>query len=462
MLLQKSKYLFTVLFLIVAVNVSAATNWDIGVIFLGKNEDAQFQNDIQNKITTLKQLDKNTNLKITILNDRPETVESDFEAFFSKAFKTKNSKKLLLIYSHGLGPDGLKDYSTLEFKNSVMKYAPHLDLLWFDACFMANIEFLYEMRNFSELTIASEDSEFASGMPLDSLGQLPNATNNREASLYLAQDYIQSYSYLKNGSLKENVKLTSATISIIENKNLENFVQKFKDVKRIIDNLPAEEKAKFLKNIKSKYLMDNGDLVDLGQMLIELRTKNKNLQDDLYLTSLIRKLNITAVKKTVTNPRIRVMLPIFYHEAILVYGFNNFTNGDQAQYQADGKIYNSIIKPDGFVKGPNNKLWPYIKVNKRFTTLTPFAPNLNEFNYYFMTLDQTQELLPAKSVKRNSDVVEFEQVKSDSPILYTAYTQEIGKNAERYTGINISLPESIPSIDYIDYEFNSLIEWLKL
>ncbi len=47
-------------------------------------------------------------------------------------------------------------------------------------------------------------------------------------------------------------------------------------------------------------------------------------------------------------------------------------------------------------------------------------------------------------------------------LLKTGYTQEVGKSAERYTGLNIMKPNSVPDMDYAEFEFFSIVEWLSL
>jgi hypothetical protein len=41
-------------------------------------------------------------------------------------------------------------------------------------------------------------------------------------------------------------------------------------------------------------------------------------------------------------------------------------------------------------------------------------------------------------------------------------TQQIGSKAERYTGLNITMPGAVPLMDYFELEFNQLAEWLSL
>jgi len=456
-LLNKFIVLF---FLTVSANLFAGTAWEVSVLFLGKDEDSYFQKDIQNNIKEIQSIKPNSDLKISVFNENKKHTIKDLETFIKKSFINKQSKKALIIYSHGLGSQGLKNYSTLElkelFKNSNLK----LDLLWFDACFMANLEFLFELRSFSTITIASEDAEFSSGLPFESLEKLPAIPNEKAAALMLGQDFVTSYSYLKNGKQKENVEASASTITVVENKNLTSIVNELKNIRAIYQKLPDNIKNDILKKVQKSFSMDNPDLMDLGRFLIELRSKTSNKNDDAVITSLIRKLNIESIKSLKTNPRIKIKNPI-ESDSLMVYGLNNWTRGDEKDYKENPEILNGILKPDGFIAGDKGKMWPYKRIKKELL-LTPFAPNINSFNYFFLSLDAKKIIENPKSFDRSLDAIWNESKNQDSPIVGFGYTQEVGKNAERYTGINIMKPSSVPDMDYAEFEFFSIVEWLSL
>jgi Clostripain family len=474
------------------------TKWEVGIVFRGNSEDEQFQKDVDKNILELTRLNPNANFKIGIYreingksyayspNEKGTTAITlsdllyrqdlnkiditgninnddnvDLTFFLKNFYKDPKAKKALIIYSHGKGAEGLRGLSTKELSENLSN-APHLDLLWFDACFMANLEFLYEMKNASDYTIASEEAEFASGLPFQQLSQLSGASNGKDAAMILAKTFIESYSYLKNGSQRNYVSVSSATISVIENKNLEGLTQSMKNVSAFYKNLSTEQQNKMIKTLQKTAVMDNTSMIDLGVLLIELRKLNKTPVQDHKLTEMIRLLNIEAVKKLKTNPRIHLSAPNGLINTQMIFGFNNWTVGNKKDF-SEGEIFSSLLKNDGFSDGPRNMQWPLKKVKAASDlVITPFAPGINIFNYYFINAIDGKLLTEAQSVSRTHDIVESFADSKITPIVYFAYTQQVGSKAERYTGINITMPGTIPSLDYYELKFNSATEWLSL
>lgn len=460
MLRLNFKILLSLFLILVSVNLLADTNWEIGVLFLGKNEDSLFQKQIQSKISELKSVKKSPFLAINYLIETNNTERVDIENFFKKSFQQKYSKKMLLIYSHGEGPDGLKDFTPIELEEQILNLAPKLDILWFDSCFMSNLEFLYQINQYSKLTIASEDSEFSSGLNFTLLESLPALDHENAAAKFLASQFIHSYSYRNLGLYRRNVETSSATISVIENSKLKNFVDEMAKVKPIINKLTKKAQRMILKKLKEDYSMEKNELIDLGRLLIELRAKTYDVKDDFLLTKLIRLLNIKTIKSTQSNPRFQINVPNG-NDIAMVYGYNNWQSADQDAYNQKSYL-NSILKPDGFIQGPNQKSWPYIKIKRNSFYLSPFSPGLNELNYYFIDLKTGKKIGIEETLERKNDLYEIERIETDSPLLYSGYTQEIGINAEKYTGLSILSPDSIASIDYYESKFNEIVEWIEL
>jgi hypothetical protein len=188
---------------------------------------------------------------------------------------------------------------------------------------------------------------------------------------------------------------------------------------------------------------------------------SKNQSDDLELTKLIRLLNIESVKKLKTNPRLRITLPA--ENARMVFGFNNWENGSRNEY-LENSFFSEILKTTEFTEGPKKDLWPVKKFTSQSTIFSPFAPGINSFEYYFIDSADKKILTPINSFSRSFDIVEdAQQVKIPGAFLvYSAYTQRVGKKAERYTGINITNLNSTPSFDYFELEFNQLVKWQNL
>ena len=480
--------IFFALLLICFTRVQASeTKWEVATLFLGNGEDSVFQNDIDQNILELSRINLNSNFNLGIyreldgesINYFPnlKTNRKDFTLsdilyrknlnhsisgsltksrtpnltqFLKYFFKDPQTKKVLIVYSHGLGPAGLKNYQTKVLKNILSQANIHFDILWFDACFMANLEFLNELKRFSTYSIASEEAEFTAGMPFQYLNQLTYFNNTKEAALDMASNFIESYSYLKSGSQRSYVKTSSATISVIENSKLTNLIDPLKTISQYIRNLPTEDLQNLLHSLQRKYAMEDQSLVDVGSLLIQLRQLNRKPEIDALLTKAIRTLGIDSVKSLKQTIKLKVHSP--EANAQLVYGFYDWSI-DRAP--------ENFMKADGIISGPKNHAWPYLIMNTDSKTLYPFFPGVYNFNYYFLNTNG-KILTQVQTVSRTDDIVENKNNPSDSPIVYTAYTQQLGTKAERYTGLNISMPFEVPSLDYYELEFNQLAGWLRL
>lgn len=464
MKLQKrlSNLLFILILTLVSASAFAETKWEVGAIFLGARENEEYQKDVEANLKEIAQIGASSHLRVSTYRERASIPDhKKLLAFLKTAFKDPQAKKVLVFYGHGQGPEGLRDMSTSEIKGLLKNAKTHFDILWFDACFLANLEFLYEMRNSSTFTIASEEAEFSSGLPFESLGELPQYSSEKEAALMLAKSFIESYSYLKEGRQREAVSMSSATISVIENSELSSFVESFKKIPSLLSSLRPEVLLSLRSRLQKNFSMDHSELVDLGSLLIELRAAIKDSKKDQEITPLIRLLNIDSVKKLKTNPRIKIVAPA--QDALMVFGFNHWENGHQEEY-LDNPIFKNIIATKTFIDGPQGLKWPVKKFESKTSTLSPFAPGIQSFNYYFLDKSGKNLLSEALSVTRSLDIVETQRSKESSGgfLLYSAYTQRVGRKAEKYTGINIALFQSAPSMDYFELEFNQMVSWLKL
>lgn len=465
MKLQKlsSKIFLGLFFLLVSVNVFAETKWDVATIFLGQNESSEFQADVETNLAEIARIKPSTFLSVKTYREGPnKSVNREkLITFLKSSFKDTKAKKALIVYGHGEGPLGLRDLPIHELKKILTLSKTKFDLIWFDACFLGNLEFLYELRDYADYTIASQEAEFSAGLPFEALSELPQQDSGFSASTFLAKRFIESYSYLKEGDQRNYVSVSSATISVIDNKELSSFALSFKNVKNIIEKLTSKNREELKNRLLKKFSMDNKELIDLGHLLIELRKMTADKADDQYLTKIIRLLNIESIKKLKSNPRIRINAPAL--KAEMIFGFNGWENGDQEEYN-DNILFQSILKANEFKQGPKNKNWPAKKFDNPSTVLTPFAPGITSFDYYFQDQKTGKILSEKKSITRTHDIIEDSLTnKSDgSFLIYTAYTQQIGTKAERYTGLNIALFSNTPSLDYFELEFNQLTNWLKL
>lgn len=460
---QLNNLLFVLFFTLVSANTWAETKWEVATVFFGARENEEFQLDVEQNLKEISRIKPSKYLSVTSFRESPlkNSSRSKLLSFLKTSFKDPQAKKVLVLYGHGLGPVGLSAMPTQEIKTLLKELKIKLDIIWFDACFLSNLEFLYELKNFSAYTIASQEAEFSSGLPFESLSELPQEDNATDASIFLAKHFIESYSYLKNGVQRDSVSVSSATISVIDNAELENFAALFKKVSLLIQQLPAKDQIILKNKLTKKYSMDEKSLVDLGHLLIETRLAIKDPAIDQDLTRLIRLLNIESVKKLKTNPRIRIVAP--EENAMMVFGFNQWQNGYKNEY-LDNPLFSDIVKTKSFITGPQNNEWPVKRFENLSTTITPFAPGVNSFDYYFLDASGKKLLSEALNVTRTHDVVETAISKKTAGafLVYSAYTQQLGSKAEKYTGVNITIFGEVPSIDYFELEFNQLTTWLKL
>lgn len=461
---QLNRFFFYLFFTVVSTNLFAETAWEVATIFFGAQEDQSYFNDVQKNITELKKIKPSPYLKISVLREglQQNLTFNEIELFLKKSFSQKHSKKMLVLYGHGEGPSGLKSISATDLESVLRKVQIKYDILWFDACFMANLEFLFHMRSQSSYTIASEEAEFSSGLPFGTLSELPLQKTVEQSALFLAKSFIDSYSFTKIGSQTSSISTSSATISVVKNSEIQEFITLFKKIPLIIRSLSVESQENLKTRVQSKYHMDNPNLVDLGNLLIELRATNKSVQHDRTLTELIRLLNISSVKKLKTN--IRFKIENLSPTSRLVFGFNNWDNGSKDEY-LDNSLFSDILKTDQFILGANKEYWPVFHFKGKSTYLTPFAPGINSFHYYFVDGPINEVISKMTSISRNNDVIETATTMNELKgqfLIYSAYTQRIGSKAERYTGINISLFNEAPSMDYFESEFNQFVKWLHL
>lgn len=451
------------LLIFVSANLFAETKWEVATVFLGSRENEDYQQDVDKNLKELQSIKKSPYLSISSFRPKLGTNldREKLKSYLKTAFKDPLSRKMLVMYGHGNGPMGLTDLPTKDFQKLLSESKIKLDIIWLDACFQANLEFLTQLRAASTLTIASEEAEFSAGLPFSSLAELPQFSKIDEAAINLANDFIGSYSYLNEGKQVEAVSRSSATISVFDNREISTFVNLFKKVPKIINSLLPEEQKRLRLKVQKKFSMDKSELVDLGHMLIELRSMNKNTATDKELTELIRLLNIESVKKLKTNSRLKISAPVL--NALMVFGFNDWQNGTKEEY-LDNPLFSEILKTNLFILGPQKAQWPVKKFENLSTYISPFAPGINSFQYYFLDSTGKKRLTEVENLIRFQDVIELRpssRLKGQF-LLYTAYTQRVGVKAERYTGLNITLYQTTPSIDYFELDFNQAVNWLKL
>ncbi|MBI3019300.1 MAG: hypothetical protein HYY61_05355 [Deltaproteobacteria bacterium] len=505
--------LFLFLF-IFAASTWAATPWEVAVIFLGSDESAEYQKDIDKNILELARITPNSSLKLSIFREfsdleatyfsdptseelhiwDPLFYEIDFHgiqipgqlsvlqkksseknivlndeklsSFLNRAFKIPEAHRMLVLYSHGLAFDGLRNIKLKELRSQLERALPQrpgkspekpIDILWLDACFMATIEVAYELRNLSSYFMASEEDEFSSGMPFDALQMLnDNGQDPKTVARNLAERFLESYSFIQEGTQRKAITSTSATLSLIETEKLDSLVKNISKLVQTSSLFPKELKLA-LKISNRLRKTARKDLVDLGSLLLAFKRNHFTpLETRPLVEEMITILNLTQPEKLKTNPRIFIRPE--QNNSLLVYGYEHWTRG----FENDALILNKLpplLKPERFISGIENKKWPARLIHKALA-LSPFSAGLKEFNFWFADPQTGKFLGSPQSFTRTQDTVTFEAEHPQNPILFTGYTQGIGNSAERYSGLAILAPlQDAASLDYLETEFSEVTGW---
>lgn len=491
----------------------ALTQWEVAVLFMGAHENADYQKDIDRNIIELSKTHPNDYYRLSIYRELPShdveyfvdlkskklnawdslfatkpgvsvqvpgemhvrtrTQDSNLllepvrlGKFLDKAFQVPLAKRILIIYGHGYGFDGLGNGVSLsKLKTNLERFLPErpghpLDILWLDACFMANIEAAYELRGLSRFLVASEEAEFSAGAPFDMLHSLSwGPQYPYRVAIDLAERFIESYSYIKKGAQKGSAFKSSATISVLDLRRFEKLSVALKELSMALRPFSLIQR-KELKASLQTLTMDNSNLVDLGSMVVAM-SKLASFQTGKIpeIVARIRVLlDLQKPEKFQTNPRLLIQ-PNQAKDPI-VFGYEDWKKG----YRGDRDTLERIPEVLGesisdFTPGPEGKEWPYRPLQD-VLYFSPFSVDLNLFHYYFAK-DKTGEPVSAKAAfKRTKDFVYFPSESQTNPILFTGYTQGIGQNAERYSGLSILDPTvGLPSFAYPDLEFSLYTGW---
>ncbi|MDR2284148.1 MAG: clostripain [Sphingobacterium sp.] len=94
----------------------------------------------------------------------------------------------------------------------------NLDFLLFDACSMASIEVLYELKDKSRYTVASPAEVISVGMPYDKMLHCLYATDLEKGLIEAARIYYEHYA-------TQDGLYQSATISVLDNRELHGLAQ---------------------------------------------------------------------------------------------------------------------------------------------------------------------------------------------------------------------------------------------
>ena len=187
----------------------------------------------------------------------PETLDR----FLNYCFKNYNAKETgIVLWSHGSGflpvyyeenintmSFGLDNNDRMDIKDLskiLNKYKS--DFLIFDACYMADIETIYEIRTTSKYILASQTEILAAGYPyfnvINTLSENDNLINRLKQLCY---DYYNYY------NSKENEFEKSASISLIDTSKINFFSKKFVDFyNEVLDKYGIEALTNYIDSVQ--------------------------------------------------------------------------------------------------------------------------------------------------------------------------------------------------------------------
>lgn len=411
--------------------LSFATNWEVGVAFLGALENEEYQADIDRNVLELSRLPLGDGIRLGLYREFPGHVASfhptpkqdqpvaldrlvptfrgevqvhghyreggNLETFLKRTFVQEGGHRLLVLYGHGFGYGGLKNLSLPELRKMLAQY--RIDILWLDACYMAGPEVVAELNGVAKLLIASEEAEFSAGAPFD---QLNNSLDNslEKTAESLADAFLESYSFLKQGTQTDAVNRSSATVSVIDPSKFEAI---YGEIKRFNARLSAAKLPRL-----DKIQMEQTDLVDFGALL-------QMFPDDATATRLRDFFELGDAETRRTNVRLKVEPP--HPGDLLVFGYDHWTRGSWGDDEVLDKLPEHL-KATQFVDD-----WPARPVNIRLY-LKPFTVGLNGFDYYFADPVTLRPLTGKLSLRRYRDLVTRSAKSAANPVRFTGYTQD--------------------------------------
>lgn len=511
----------------------AQAAWDVAVIFLGAEEDASYQAEIDRNILELAKLRPSPEFRISILRSFAERDVSYFPVepasngdsswdplfvsppvagvrvpgrlevkireggnlpwlqngpwlarnsevrdFFARAFPNPEANRLLLIWGHGLGFRGLKNFSLPKLRGALAETLPPrapglentpLDFLWFNACFMASVEVVEELRRLSHFILASEEAEFASGTAFENLdalaeaggGDRPLSLNElRDLGVTLANDYLNSYSYQLEGSQRFSIERSSATISLIDLSRWQGLMNSLSEVATALSHLTTEERT-VLKSGQSERRMELEEQADLARLLRDFRhlPGQRGIAEIRRLEALLES---NSPRRRATNQAIR--LPESPADSVFVYGYNGWTRGSRDD-EATLAMLPADLRTDRFSLGPDDKEWPTLPLSStQRQRVIPFLPGRDRFDGYFRLDSGMDPIDRIYSWRRRADreIFRFNAENPQNPVIFSGYTQGVGQSAARYYGLSIFDPAVPMSAALLDTAFSDAIPWGSL
>lgn len=494
------KSLLFILCFILAAPVAKAADWDVAVVFLGAQEPADFQADIDQNILELAKLNPSARFRVSVLRQLPGRVTTAFfegspalskwdplffkpiapgilvpgtiaissiansvldepavlNNFLRRAFPRPQARRALVVYGHGEGFAGLRGKSLTALQSVLDAGVPRragnksLDILWFDSCFMASLEVATQLRNLSHFILGAEDAEFSAGIPFESLAELESGPDDvRAMTLFFAGRFLESYSFVERGTQTGAVVTSSATVAAIETSKLDRFLPL---VKNLTESLKRSSVARLIR-LQPKMSMERQNLLDFGKFVMTMARDTRDANLSAAARPVAAVLELGRATQAQRSPRVVLRAPVA--ESRVMFGFADWTQG----FEGDSSVpFLAPLMPTSYAAGPSQRRWPVRSVNKRLY-VQPFQPGLDVFNAVF--LDSQDKVIGAPlRVKRFKDIHFFTATRAENPILFAGHTVGLGAQSDRYTGLNVADPTmGLPSLEYVDSDFFKLTGW---
>jgi len=237
------------------------------------------------------------NSKVLLQNSKCDMGSWEYLVDFVKWTKEKYPAKkyLLIVWNHGSGwnknlemlesakgisyDDETGNHITTPQLRQVLEKTGKIEIFAMDACLMQMIEVAYEIKDYADYIVASEETEPADGYTYNTwLGPLVNkpTMEGYELSKAMVNSYTDHYQSINQG----------ATQSAIKSSSLINFTKLIND---FIDTLIASNDLTVAKNARSKaqsfYYSSNKDIYHFVKLIVdttqvpEVKAKGQALLD---------------------------------------------------------------------------------------------------------------------------------------------------------------------------------------
>lgn len=239
------------------------------------------------------------NGKIELIGSSSATLMSSASTlvnFIEKAEKTiPADNKILIITDHGQGQKGIitgydeKIMSITELKGALVNHRP--DLLILEACYMGQLQVLYEIRDVADYIIASQTT--MNGRDFKYTDALrPLLKDSSRTALQVGKDFIDNY----------ELRLKLEAVSLIDTSKIESVVESQNKLMKTIEREGSEKGEEYKKTILEvkKGSNDLGDVRCFAENII----KTESLQNTQ--TKIDAELLKNAVDSAVVSYRMQV------------------------------------------------------------------------------------------------------------------------------------------------------------